>query len=159
MNTKTNMSPDTNMNTTNIPVTKFVILTIDQSQHSQAINRIRGLMASWNVSVEELLEVVRVTVGEVVPGMVRDTRYSCEVLVGDELWSRWPAKGPHIAMGIALSMLVESGRLPLICVTPRSTNKLYALASLDTVNTWKQRSKSAVEQCDHDAVKAIALID
>lgn len=55
----------------------------------------------------------------------RGLRYSCEDLCVRDLWSRYPSKGLHRALGIALKHLVNVGALPLECVTPNWNNKYY----------------------------------
>ena len=148
------MKPNTD--TTHAPMHHRPNLSIDPSLYSQSLSRMADLMAHPHVSTENLLSAVYDAIDEVVDGMRYDTLYTCEALVGAALWSHWPTNGQHRAMGIALSVLVKSHWLPLQCVTPRRTNKLYALASPDTVNAWKQRRQSALEQCGPHAMKAVA---
>lgn len=163
MNPITNMNVNTNMNTTNtptprIPVIKRANLTIDLDQHSHGLNLISEIMARWGVSNKKLFAEVYGAASDAVQRLVPDTRYSCKALLVKDLWKRRPTDGQHRAMGIALSKLVKSGHLPLLFVKPDRSNKRYVLASADTVNAWKQRSKSAVEQCGQVPVKAAAQI-
>lgn len=96
-------------------------------QHPK-FNRFSGLLAVHGVSREKVCMAVYANVLEVIDGLLPGAKYTTEQLCGPELWGNWPTHGQHRAMGIALSMLVEMGVLPLVCVTPdHINNKKYSL--------------------------------
>jgi hypothetical protein len=113
---------------------------IDMFKKHPRHRRFAGLLDSRGVSPERVLHAVYVSVDEVVEALVPDANYSSEQLCGDELWLRWPTDGQHRAMGIGLSFLVETGLVPLVCVTPHHIrNKRYALkvsAQVPTSPAW-----------------------
>ena len=91
-------------------------------------NRFAGLLAPRGVSPEKVLLAVYASVLEAAEVLFPDVKYTAEQLCGDELWLCWPTNGQHRAMGIGLSFLVETGLVPLVCVTPHHIrNKRYAL--------------------------------
>ena len=95
-------------------------------QSNPGFSRYRSLIAK-KADPSEVFRAVYDAVMEIVQGVQKGTRYSCEDLCGDALWNRHPSKGQRRALGIALKHLIDQGALPLICVTPTQNNKFYTI--------------------------------
>jgi hypothetical protein len=101
---------------------------INMFKANKNYSRFAGLLAPRGVSPERVLLAVYASIYEIAEVLVPNAKYSTEQLCGEELWLCWPTDGQHRAMGIGLSFLVETGLVPLVCVTPHHIrNKRYAL--------------------------------
>ncbi len=101
---------------------------IQQFKAYPSFNRFKGLLAQHTVSESEITAAVYVSVMESLDGMVPGVEYTAEDLCGKIVWSQWPTKGQHRAMGICLSFLVAEQLVPLVRTSPaHRRNKRYSL--------------------------------
>jgi hypothetical protein len=101
---------------------------IKQFERHPTYCRLAGLLALHDVSPEQVLCAVYVTVMESIDGLVTGKKYTTEDLCGPEVWEALPTDGLHRAMGICLSFLVAAELVPLVCSSPaHRRNKRYTL--------------------------------
>ncbi len=101
---------------------------IEQFQAHPSHKRFSSLLAMHKVAESDLIAAVYVSVMESVDGMVPGVQYTTQDLCGELLWSHWPSKGQHRAMGICLSFLVAEQLVPLVRTSPaHKRNKRYSL--------------------------------
>lgn len=101
---------------------------INQFKSYQSYNRFSSLMAPHEVDLSVVIMAVYVSAIESVEGLIPGAQYTTEDLCGPIVWSQWPSKGQHRALGICLSFLVAEQLVPLVRTSPaHRRNKRYSM--------------------------------
>lgn len=105
----------------------------NQFKSYQSYNRFKGLMAPHEVDLSVVIMAVYVSAIESVEGLIPGAQYTTEDLCGPIVWSQWPSKGQHRALGICLSFLVAERLVPLVRASPaHRRNKRYSMKLANT---------------------------
>jgi hypothetical protein len=98
-----------------MPIDVHVLRNLEGLRNGTGVS---NLIRSRKCSTAQFLNEIYQAVDDVLPGLIPGERYTTELLIGPDLWSRYSI-GTRRAAGICLVKLVQNRCLPLVLVDRR----------------------------------------